>query len=79
MSRQRQGIPGESSISNPKLFGGANRLREVNTSTSGARHPGELSKGANGTLLFPGRDKNENVLLVSEKPVNKAQQRITEA
>ena len=65
-------MPGETGLSNPKLFGGANRLRDVNTSSTGARHPAELSKGANGTLLFPGRDRNEHVLLVSEKPVNKA-------
>ena len=54
-------------------------IHGVNTSGNATRHPAELSKGANGTLLFPGREMNENVLLVSEKPMNKAQQRITEA
>ena len=72
-------MPGESSISNPKLFGGANRLREVNTSQTAARKPGELSKGTNGTLLFPGRDRNENVLLISEKSSVNARPRIKEA
>ena len=65
-------MPSDSSISNPKLFGGANRLREVNTSQTAARNPVEHSKGANGTLLFPGRDRNENVLMVSDKPATKA-------